>query len=91
MTHFVTKAPPINSIDRKCRTKKLKSSGTCLIGYSGFISREWFLIAWGVDTHTHAHEHTPHTHTHILISQIKSLSRFQETRHVPGLKIHLAT
>ena len=46
MTHFVTKAPPINSIDSKCHTKKLKSSRTCLIGYSGFISLEWFLIAW---------------------------------------------
>ena len=49
--HFVTKAPPINNIDRKCHTKKLKGSRTCWIGYSDFISREWFLIAWGADTH----------------------------------------
>ena len=57
--HFVTKAPPINSIDGKCRTKKLKSSRTCLIGYSGFISREWFLIAWGrAHTETHTQTHT---------------------------------
>ena len=35
----------INSIDSKCCTKKLKSSKTYLIGYSGFISHEWFLIA----------------------------------------------
>ena len=47
-------APPISNIDSKCHTKKLKSSRTCLIGYSGFISREWFLIAWG-RTHTHMH------------------------------------
>ena len=39
-TRFVTKAPPINSIDSKCRTEKLKGSRTCLIGYSDFISRE---------------------------------------------------
>ena len=36
-----------------------KSNRTCLIGYSGFISREWFLIA---DTHIHTHTHT---HTYI--------------------------
>ena len=39
--------------------KKLKSSRTCLIGYSGFISREWFLIAHGdghTDTHTNFKE-----------------------------------
>ena len=34
MTCFVTKAPPINSINSKCRTEKLKGSRTCLIGYS---------------------------------------------------------
>ena len=34
---FVTKAPPINSIDSKCHTEKLKGSKTCLIGYSDFI------------------------------------------------------
>ena len=39
-TRFIAKAPPINSIDSKCHTKKLKSSSTCLIGYSGFILRE---------------------------------------------------
>ena len=37
---IVTKAPPINSIDSKCHTEKLKGSRTCLIGYSDFISRE---------------------------------------------------
>ena len=54
---FVTKALPINSIDSKWYTKKLKSSRTCLIGYSGFISLEWFLIARG-RTHTHTHLQT---------------------------------
>ena len=29
-----------------------------MIGYSGFISREWFLIAWGADTHTHTNVFT---------------------------------
>ena len=31
-----------------------------MIGYSGFISHEWILIAWGVDSHarTHIHTHT---------------------------------
>ena len=38
---FVTKATPINYVD-KCHIKKLKSRKTCLIGYSGFISHEWF-------------------------------------------------
>ena len=32
--------------------KKQKSSRICLIGYSGFILCEWFLIAWGW-TYTH--------------------------------------
>ena len=36
-------------------TKKLKRNGTCLIGYSGFISCEWLLIVWGAGTHTHIH------------------------------------
>ena len=63
--YIVTKAPPINSIDSKCRTKKLKSSRTCLIGYSGFISHEWFLIARG------------RTHTHIQTSRTKAISRSQ--------------
>ena len=40
--HFVTKAPPINSIDSKCHIKKLKSSRTYLIDYSDFISRDGF-------------------------------------------------
>ena len=55
---FVTKVPPISNFDSKCHIKKLKSSKTCLIGYSGFISHEWFLIAWGADTHTRTHTHT---------------------------------
>ena len=59
--HFVTKAPPINTIDSKCCTKKLKSSRTFLIGYLGFISCEWFLIAWRADTHTDTHTYRrPH-------------------------------
>ena len=55
MTCFVTKALPINSIDSKCHTEKLKGSRTCLIGYSDFISHELFLIAQGADTHIHTH------------------------------------
>ena len=48
-----------NNIDIKCLTTKLKSSRTCLIGYSGFISHKWFLIAREADTHTHTHaQHT---------------------------------
>ena len=35
-----TKAPPINIIDSKCCTEKLKGSRTCLIGYLDFISYE---------------------------------------------------
>ena len=56
MMRFITKALPINSIDSKCRTEKLKDSRTCLIGYSDFISHEWLLIVRGqthIDTHTH--------------------------------------
>ena len=51
---FVTKAPPINSIDSKCHTK---GSRTCLIGYSDFISRELLSIAQG-RTHTQTRTHT---------------------------------
>ena len=48
----VTKAPPINSIDSKCFTKKLKNSKTHLSGYSGFISRKWLICnSPGADTH----------------------------------------
>ena len=36
---------------------KLESSITYITGYSGFISRELFLIAWGADTHIHIHTH----------------------------------
>ena len=39
-TRYVTKAPPINSIDSKCRTEKLKGSRTCLVGYLDFLSRK---------------------------------------------------
>ena len=44
-------------IDSKCHMSKLKSSRTCLIGYSGFISSEWFFIAWGW-THKHTYIQT---------------------------------
>ena len=62
-----------------CCTKKLKSSRTCLIGYTGFISHEWLLIAWGAHTHTHKHKHT-HTHTHTHTYQLTGQKQFQETR-----------
>ena len=58
VTCFVTKATPINSIDSKCRIKKPENSITYITGYSGFISRELFLIAWGAGTHTHTDVHT---------------------------------
>ena len=64
--------PPINSIDTKCHTEKLKGSRTCLIGYSDFISHEEFLIAQG----------RTHTHTRIPTSRTKTISR---TRCAPGL------
>ena len=81
----------------------VKSSRTCLIGYAGFISREWFLIAWGW-THTHMYTHTcththtctyththaythTHIHTHTLTYQLPGHKQFQETRCSPGLKI----
>ena len=80
MAHFVTKALPINNIDSKCRTKKLKSNRTGLIGYSGFISHEWFLIVRGADTHRQ-------THTHTYAYRLPRQKQFQETRHMRGLKI----
>ena len=49
---FVTKTTPIGYIDSKCHIKNLKSSKTCLIGYSGLISCQWLLMASGADTHT---------------------------------------
>ena len=54
MTRFVTMAPPISNIDSKCHRK---AGRTYLIGYSGFISREWFLIAH-TRTRTRFHELT---------------------------------
>ena len=67
MTRFVTKATPISYIDSKCHISKLKTSGICLIGYSGFI-------AWG-QTHKHTHTHA-HTHIHIDV-HTKVFSRNQ--------------
>ena len=65
MTCFITKAPPINSIDSKYLTKKLKRSRTFLIDYSGFISCIGLLTARG-RTYTCVHtyqllgqKHTP--------------------------------
>ena len=81
--HFVTKATAITNIDSKCHIKKLKSSRTCLIGYSGFISHEWYLLlilSLGADTDTH-------THTHTYAYQLPRQKQFQETRRVPGLKM----
>ena len=78
MTCFITKAPPINSIDSKCHIERLKSSKTYLIGYySDFISREWFLIAWGW-THTRACTHT----------DFPDKRNFKKPggQHAPGLK-----
>ena len=64
MMHFITKAMPIGYIDNKYHISKLKSR-TCLIGYSGFISREYFFIRSFGGGHTHAHMHAHmHTHTH---------------------------
>ena len=37
---FVTKAMPISYFDSTRHISKLKSSRTCLIGYSGFMSCE---------------------------------------------------
>ena len=47
-------------ISSKCLTKKLKSSRTCLIGYSGFI--KGFYNSRG--GHTHAHIPTSRTKAH---------------------------
>ena len=60
--HFVTKAMPISNITSKCSKKILKSSRTCLIGYSGFISREWLLGQ--TLTHTINNLHTYKTKDH---------------------------
>ena len=68
---FITKATPISYIDSKCHIKKLKSSRTCLIGYSDFISsRMVFNSLRGKDTHTH--------------TDFPDKSYFKETRHAPG-------
>ena len=60
--------PSIISIASVIIIKKLKASRTCLIGYSDFISHEWFLIAW---RRTRTHMHTVPT------SWIKAISRNQ--------------
>ena len=51
--------PSVANIDSKCYIKKLKSSGTCLIGYSDFISREWFFNSLGADTNTNTRTNFP--------------------------------
>ena len=71
-TRFVTKPMPINSIDSKCHTEKLKGSRTCLIDYSDFISSKLFLIAQG-QTHTYIQTHKPPIPT----SWTKAMSRKQ--------------
>ena len=55
---------------------------------SGFISCEWFLIAWGVDTHTHTHTRT-HTHanTHSDFPDKKKPGAPAKGQHMPGLKV----
>ena len=51
MTCFVTKAMPIGYIDSKCHIKRLKSTKTCLIGYSLHIMQ---LVIHGLGGgHTH--------------------------------------
>ena len=57
MTRFVTKATPISYIDNKSHIEKLKSIWTCLIGYSDYISSEWF-YSLGVGTHTNKQTNT---------------------------------
>ena len=73
---FITKATSTCYIDSKCHINKLKSSKICLIGYSNFISREWFSIAW---------------HTCILSSRTKAISRNQVRagQHMSGLKFRM--
>ena len=57
MMHFTTKAPPINNIDSKCNTKKLKSSRTCLIGYKiSFHVNGFYSLGRG---HTNTHTDFP--------------------------------
>ena len=45
---------------------KPESDITYITGYSGFISCELFLIAWGAYTHTHTHMRA-HAHTYAYI------------------------
>ena len=76
--HFITKATPINNIDSRCRIRKPESSIAYITGYSGFISRELFLLAWGANTHTHTYQH-PHE------SDFKKPG--ERRWHAPGLKM----
>ena len=57
-TRFITKATPINNNNSRCHIKKPESTIAYITGYSGFISRELFLLAWEADTHTHTHTYT---------------------------------
>ena len=74
---FVTKATPIDCMDGKCHIKKLKSSRTCLTGYSPsfYMNSFYSLEAESADTHTHTHTPT------------SAQKQFQETRCGPGLKL----
>ena len=61
-----------------------------MIGYSGFISHEWF-NSLGMDTHAHANTHTHNTYTHML-TDFPDKSNFKKPGEwvVPGLKGHIS-
>ena len=71
MTRFITKATPINNIDSRCCIKKPETNIAYITGYSGFISRELFLLAWG------------QIHTHILTSARKQFQKMFKSINYP--------
>ena len=85
--HFVTNAMPIGYINSNCHISKMKSSRTCLIGYSDVISNEWFFIAWGWG-HTHTHIYT-HVYIHKHACKCPHQSDFKKLSAGQANKAHM--
>ena len=89
VTHSLL-SPVLSIIDRKCPIKKLKSSRTCLIGYSGFIH----MNSLGADTHTctyRLHGQKQFQETSIRWPSAETRHMVAFGWHTPGLKTTIAT
>ena len=80
VTHFITRAMPIDDIDGKSHKTELKSSHNYSTNCVKSKSHHYLFMALGVYTHTH-------THTHTLAD--KSDYKKPAGRRMPGLAIFI--